>query len=713
MLLSFKSPKSIFLLLVIFFSIPCLGQGVKRVACVGNSITFGYGIHPREKSSYPAQLQSMLGDGYDVRNFGVSGRTLLRHGNHPYWKEKAFHEAIAFQPDVVFIMLGTNDSKAVNRPFFNEFEKDYSDLIDSFRALPTHPRVIMILPVATFNQDSTSIYDPVIVQRIIPMCESVAYKKKVEMINLHPMFLDRQDELFDKIHPNAIGDKHIAQRLYEQLQITPARNSHFFDKITTSTKITNYHGYQCVEFKLEGRDCKIVRPYTLAKGNPWIWRARFWGNQPQAEIGLLERGFYLAYCDVAELYGNKKCIDIWNKFYAFIHLQLGLNAKVALEGYSRGGIYVYNWAAANPQKVACVYADAPVLEFKSWPGGKGIGAGSKSDWALFKKDYGISSESGALQFKGAPLYRTNEIVGGHYPMLHVVGDADSIVPVSENTAPFVKKIRSMGGNIEVIHKPGMFHHPHSLADPERIINFILRATGQKVNLATVAAPGVEFRSTAAGWADKTTWYDQAENIQHALDSSGQVDLLFMGNSITQGIGLRSLVKYRPGEKAFLTQFKNLKLATAAIAGDRIQNLAWRVEHYNYNVCQPKVVVITIGVNNFLGDYSPEEMISGIEKLVQTVDKKMPQAQILLTGPLPAGYTEKSDYRNKYDQVHKGIQFLAKNKKVRLYRYNDKMLLPDNKLNPDFYGNGDIHLTEAGYRQWAAYIYKQIKMDGLL
>ncbi|UAY55346.1 GDSL-type esterase/lipase family protein [Arachidicoccus terrestris] len=471
--------KPIFIFLILLLSIQCFSQKARRIACVGNSITFGYGINPREQNSYPGQLQAMLGDGYDVRNFGVSGRTLLRNGNHPYWKEKAFHDAMAFKPDVVFIMLGTNDSKAVNRPYFNQFERDYSDLIDSFRALSTHPRVIMVLPIATFNADSNSIYDPVIVKKIIPMCESVAFKKQVEFIDLHPMFLGRENELFDKIHPNSIGDTRIAQRLYEQLQLTPAHNDRFFKKIPSPTSIKNYHGYQCVEFKFEGRECKIVRPYAFEKGNPWIWRARFWGNQPQAELGLLERGFYLAYCDVAELYGNKACIDIWNKFYAFLHTRLGLNAKVALEGYSRGGIYIYNWAAANPEKVACVYADAPVLDFKSWPGGKGTGPGSQADWALFQKDYGLRSEQQAVAFRGAPIYRAKEIIAGHYPMLHVVGDADTVVPVSENTTPFVKNIRALGGAIEVIHKPGMFHHPHSLANPERIINFILHATEHK------------------------------------------------------------------------------------------------------------------------------------------------------------------------------------------------------------------------------------------
>lgn len=146
-----------------------------------------------------------------------------------------------------------------------------------------------------------------------------------------------------------------------------------------------------------------------------------------------------------------------------------------MEGMSRGGVYIYNWAAANPKKVAGIYADAPVLDLKSWPGGKGKGPGSAADWEIFKKDYGYTSEDETNDFKNNPLDKIPAIVKGHYPMLHVVGDADEVVPVDENTAVFEKKILAAGGNIKVIHKPGIGHHPHSLPDPQPIVDFILKA----------------------------------------------------------------------------------------------------------------------------------------------------------------------------------------------------------------------------------------------
>ncbi|MNY45487.1 hypothetical protein D3C86_1805960 [compost metagenome] len=138
-------------------------------------------------------------------------------------------------------------------------------------------------------------------------------------------------------------------------------------------------------------------------------------------------------------------------------------------------MYIYNWAAVNPKKVVCIYADNPVLDLKSWPGGKGTGPGSKKEWATFLKDYGYQTDEQAAEFAGSPINKISEIVKGGYPMLHVCGDMDEVVPMSENTSPFAEKIKQSGGNISIIHKPEGKHHPHSLPNPQPIVDFILKA----------------------------------------------------------------------------------------------------------------------------------------------------------------------------------------------------------------------------------------------
>jgi pimeloyl-ACP methyl ester carboxylesterase len=239
-------------------------------------------------------------------------------------------------------------------------------------------------------------------------------------------------------------------------------------------KETEWKGFACEEFKISNSLCRVVIPTKTAPGKPWIIRARFWGHQPQADLALLEKGWHLTYCDVGNLFGAPKAVKRWDEFYKIIVQEYGLAKKVALEGMSRGGLIIYNWAKKNPQKTLCIYADAPVCDFKSWPGGKGLGKGSQGAWQTCIKAYGIEEEE-ALQFKGLPIYGLENLVKAKVPLLHVVGQADRVVPVEENTDIIEKKIKALGGEIRIIRKEGVDHHPHSLSDPEPIVSFILKA----------------------------------------------------------------------------------------------------------------------------------------------------------------------------------------------------------------------------------------------
>ncbi|HVY73179.1 MAG TPA: GDSL-type esterase/lipase family protein [Puia sp.] len=470
--------KNLLLFLALF---PVIGitreSSAIRIICIGDSITWGYNIPEREYNSYPGQLQTLLGDGYKVANYGVNGATLMHNGRIPYIKTGACQQALASKPDIVFIMLGTNDTKARDSTLLQGFGADYTELVQSFRRLNTHPRVILLAPVTCFLQETGSLTDSVIQQKIIPGIQQVAYQQKLELINLHSITIDRPELYSDHLHLNAAGAKLVANRLFEAIRQADDSAFSLMPKIKESKIISSFYGYPCADFQMNGRDCKIVAPKRAAPSHPWVWRARFWGHEPQADIALLERGYHIAYCDVAELYGNAQAIQYWNQFYDFMR-RSGMAKKAALEGMSRGGVYVYNWAAVNPEKVSCVYADNPVLDLKSWPGGKGRGPGSKQDWGLFKADYGLMSDSDAMKFAGSPVDKVKEIAAGGYPMLHVCGDADEVVPIEENTGLFSQQIVALKGDITVIHKPGFKHHPHSLPNPTPIVDFILKAASR-------------------------------------------------------------------------------------------------------------------------------------------------------------------------------------------------------------------------------------------
>lgn len=472
-LLKWNLAKLYILFVLLFITISGFSKDKIRIACVGNSITYGVKIENREVNSYPAQLGAILGDRFQVGNFGVSGTTLLRKGNSPYWKTSAYKKALDFQPHWVLIKLGTNDSKPLNRVSLNEFVQDYKDLISSFQQLASHPRVVLLLPVPVFLTDTTGITARVVSEKLLPMIRQVAYETGCEVVNLYNLMIESPELIPDKVHPNAAGAAMIAGRIGELVRMKSASPFNLKKSLPADAQAFNFFGFQGYDFTFRERNAKVVVPKQVAPGHPWVWRARFWGHEPQADIALLERGFHLVYCDVAELFANKEALSVWNDYYQLL-TRAGLAKKSVMEGMSRGGVYVYRWAAKYPKRVAAVYADAPVLDLKSWPGGKGQGKGSVETWAIFKKDFKLKTEEEAIAFKGNPTDLTDRLTRAGIPMLHVVGDADEVVPVAENTAIFEQKIKAAGGSIQVIHKPGIGHHPHSLPNPQPIVDFILK-----------------------------------------------------------------------------------------------------------------------------------------------------------------------------------------------------------------------------------------------
>ncbi len=184
-----------------------------RVACVGDSITFGAGIEKREVNSYPARLAGLLGDQWQVRNFGVNGATLLRSGSKPFWKLPAFIEALAFSPQVVIIALGTNDSQPCNWQHRDEFVGDYVALIRSFQALESKPRIWLCYPTPAFP-GYFGIADKVIKEEVIPRIDETARLTGLPIIDLRSALRDDKEMFPDTIHPNARGASVIAQAVY-------------------------------------------------------------------------------------------------------------------------------------------------------------------------------------------------------------------------------------------------------------------------------------------------------------------------------------------------------------------------------------------------------------------------------------------------------------------------------------------------------------------
>jgi acyl-CoA thioesterase I len=182
-----------------------------KVACVGDSITFGI-IPDREHKSWPAVLQSLLGAGYDAENFGHSGATLLKKGNLPYWTTQEYKNATAFDPDIVIIMLGTNDSKTHNwTAYGSDFSTDAGAILGHFQDLPSHPKIFICTPPPALTNRYT-ISEDNIVKGVIPDIQKVAKELNIRVIDIQDQLpKDKKYYNADGIHPNTDGEAYMAR----------------------------------------------------------------------------------------------------------------------------------------------------------------------------------------------------------------------------------------------------------------------------------------------------------------------------------------------------------------------------------------------------------------------------------------------------------------------------------------------------------------------
>jgi pimeloyl-ACP methyl ester carboxylesterase len=238
--------------------------------------------------------------------------------------------------------------------------------------------------------------------------------------------------------------------------------------------IDQWRGYTRHKFQVEGRNAWVVEPKTALPGKPWAWYMEF----PEAFLErcaapqLLAAGFHYVHIGVGNTFGSPDAVKQFNAFYELLTAR-GLAKKATLVGISRGGLYAYRFASEFPERVAVVYGDAAVADFKSWPGGKGKGKGSKGDWAAVLKCYGFKDETEALAYPGNPVDRLEPLAKAKVALIHVVGDADDVVPPAENAAIIEERYKALGGITQTINKPGVGHHPHGLADPAPVVKFII------------------------------------------------------------------------------------------------------------------------------------------------------------------------------------------------------------------------------------------------
>lgn len=378
----------------------------------------------------------------------------------------------------------------------------------------------------------------------------------------------------------------------------------YFERITKNK--SDFYGYDRYDFVFDGRQCIIVMPEKLAPGRPWLWRARFFDHEPQTDIAMLSHGFVLAYIDVTDMYGSPRAVRHWDKFYDLMTGKLGFSPKPAIEAFSRGGLIAYGWASKNADKVACIYADAPVCNIKSWPIGKGYGTGSKEDKTKLLAEYELTEES-ADSFEDNFIDNLYALAEMDVPLLNICGDNDQVVPMAENTDILAQRYRKIGGRMRVLTKPGIGHHPHSLENPAFIVDFLLANT--------------------IGKNDHITRRSNLHNCKKMFELDKKGTVAFLGGSITEMVG------YRPKVCGALQKMfpqTTFKFINAGIASTCSTTGAFRLSRDVLSKSKIDLLFVEFAVNdNQDAAHTPEECIKGIEGIVRHTLLENPLADIVL------------------------------------------------------------------------------------
>jgi sialidase-1 len=391
----------------------------------------------------------------------------------------------------------------------------------------------------------------------------------------------------------------------------------------------NWHGFVRENFTFQGRPAWIVQPRHALAGNPWVWRAHFPDWHICIDSILLGKGFHIAYVNTNDMYGSPAAMQIWDRFYDYLVKDMEFAPKVALEGVSRGGLYVYGWAKRNPFQVSCLYAEASVCDFKSWPGGKKNSPGSEADWNLLLKCYGFSEEQ-AMSFSDNPADNLEGLAGCRVPVLHSIGLDDKIVPPEENTYVLINNYIRMGGLATVYP---MTRGPQELEGH----HFPIESPGQ------IADYIMEYSYPVTHSIDPSRYISVRNGLQNsflkfAKEKKGTV--AFMGGSITENPGWRVKVCKYLTEAFPETKFTFINggiSSTGSVPG------AFRLETDILSKGTIDLFFEEAAVNDRVNFFNGTSQVRGMEGIIRHALKSNPFMDIIVM--YFASPDNSSDYRN--------------------------------------------------------------------
>lgn len=378
---------------------------------------------------------------------------------------------------------------------------------------------------------------------------------------------------------------------------------------------TTWKGFVRYDFKFLGRACRLVCPEKPAEGNPWVWNARFPDWHTDIDSILLSDGFYITNINTDEFNGSPEGVEIWNKYFTYLTDSLKLENRVALEGISRGGLYVYNFAKKYPYRISAIYAEAPVCDFKSWPGGFGKGPGSPQDWKLILNAYGFRDDAEAKAYKDNPIDNLDKLAAYKVPVLHMIGLHDSIVPPEENSFILINRYIRLGGVASAVPcttgKQDLNGHHFDIETPGLVANFIkantrafrtkLRSENYHISRGTLINSAVRFEK----------------------EKSGRV--AFLGGSITYNTGWRDSVVMTINKRFPGTTFEFINAGIPSLGS---LPDAFRINKDVFSKGRIDLLFVEAAVNDRTNDYPGKIQIRSMEGIVRQARASNPQVDIV-------------------------------------------------------------------------------------
>ncbi len=360
-----------------------------------------------------------------------------------------------------------------------------------------------------------------------------------------------------------------------------------------------WNGYQRLDLVVEGKPARLVVPKHAAPGKPWVWRARFPDFHTGCDLILLERGFHIAYIDTGGMLGGLKAMAVWDVFYETMRAEHDLAARPALEGVSRGGLFIYHWASRNPEKVACIYADTAVCDIRSWPLGSGTGRGHAATWQHLLRELELS-KSAARDYPYNPLKLLEPIAEAKIPLLSIVSLNDTIVPPAENTFLLEARYRELGGDIQVmrVEEGTARSNGHHFTHPEPIR----------------PADFIERHASAFPSSDRYLgMHGSLERSRVQFDEMQKGRVAFLGGSITYNPGWRDAVCDYLRARFPRTEFEFIAAGNPSMGSTPG---AFRLERDVFSHGRVDLIFLEAAVNDSTNGRSALEMTRGVEGIIR-------------------------------------------------------------------------------------------------